>query len=549
MLKKLYNYRFCGVIQDKNSCGGFSLLLWFSILLLLSGILRPVLLFSAGQPGAFLSWGTGARHLALGNAAIGVSEDVFSLYYNPGALGFIQQKEIGTFHAMLWEETAYSYLGYVHPIFDKSAIGFDIVRLFSGDAIKTDEYNRRLGEFSFQQLAIGVGYGRSIYEKLSLGLCGKLFISNLDTASYNSFLVNIGGVLKVNEVISLGANLQNIFSVTIGDTSDSLPFIATFGGGYKVFGDKLNFLLDFGKDQSNSSIINFYSLGVESKLNRFFALRIGRNIRETTGGFGVNFKNLNFDYALAHHYLGFSHRVSFNFRFGPTLTEIRRSKVVTRKEKEDTPALETLSEHQLGVFQENYQEGVSLYRRGLFTFALEKFKNAAAIDPTDTIVPLYIDRLSLIIPIVPQNISPDKVSELLRRGVSYFIEGYGQNAVKVLAYALSLEPDNFTVMRLLSTIEEKTGYRVERTKPMSGLTIVDQKLYESLIAFRKRNYHETIRLCEEILLLEPDNALAYRRLGSAFYALGEKDKAKKMWEKSIEIEPDKKISELLKRIK
>ncbi len=510
-----------------------------------------------GKPGEMFLWGAGARYLALGGSGVATNRtDAFAPYYNSGALGFIERKEIATLHSILWEETSYSYLAYVHPVYSGGGtIGIEIARLYSGDAVKTDENNLIIGDFYNQQIYMGVGYGKAINEKLSLGLRMKFYNNFLDQISASNFIVDGGAIYRLTDSFSLGAALQNVISMNINDTSDIMPFIIKFGSCYNIFGERLSAAFDFYTG-GGITTQEAYSIGIESRLNNNFALRLGKSRQdEITGGLGITFGGFSLDYALGMHYLGLSHRASFNFRFGKSRKEMEE---LAKKAEAATKIIETSEapsqtapedEQRLIAFQENYQGAINMYKRGLFTIALDRFKNAASLDPTDPDVPLYIERLNLITPIVPQNMAQDKVSELMRRGIVYFIEGHGQSSVKTLAYALSLEPDNFTLMRLLGRVEEKTGYRVDRSQPASGLTLVDKMQYESLIAFKKKDYAETIKLCEDILLLEPDNALALKRMGSAFYALGEKEKAKKMWQRSLEISYDKKLDELIKKIK
>ncbi|GAJ13873.1 unnamed protein product, partial [marine sediment metagenome] len=46
--------------------------------------------------------------------------------------------------------------------------------------------------------------------------------------------------------------------------------------------------------------------------------------------------------------------------------------------------------------------------------------------------------------------------------------------------------------------------------------------------------------CQEVLELEPNNTLALSRLGSAYYVIGQKEKAKELWLRVLEIEPENK---------
>ena len=185
----------------------------------------------------------------------------------------------------------------------------------------------------------------------------------------------------------------------------------------------------------------------------------------------------------------------------------------------------------------------------MFSTSYEKFLKARDILPSDTLVPIYIERLKTVTEVITQFMSPGKEGDLVRRGVSYYIDGDGKNAIKTIAYALSIVPENFTIERLLNRLEEKTSIKAEKVSPMAGLTLVDQKLYECLIAFRKRDFWSAIDICEQILVLEPENMTALKRLGSAFFAIGEKEKAKDMWQKALAIEPDKKLEDFIKKMK
>ncbi len=58
----------------------------------------------------------------------------------------------------------------------------------------------------------------------------------------------------------------------------------------------------------------------------------------------------------------------------------------------------------------------------------------------------------------------------------------------------------------------------------------------------------TIREAQDVLNLEPNNALAYKRIGSAFFAMGQREKAKNAWEKSLQMNPaDRSLKEFLDR--
>jgi len=109
----------------------------------------------------------------------------------------------------------------------------------------------------------------------------------------------------------------------------------------------------------------------------------------------------------------------------------------------------------------------------------------------------------------------------------------------------SLEPEDRDVDRLLKTIARVEGVElVEEVTP--GMSLVDQKLYNALNYFYDGKYDMTIREAQDVLKLEPNNALAYKRIGSAFFAMGQKEKARDAWKKSLEINPaDRSLKEFL----
>jgi tetratricopeptide (TPR) repeat protein len=514
-------------------------------LIVLTGLL-PRTAFSAGEPGEFMYWGAGGRAMGMGNTAVGIVNDAFAPYWNPGALGTLESREIATFHSILWEETSFSYFSYVHPTLNKGVYGFSLTRLFSGNADKRDDNNISVGSFNDSQMALGFSWGKNLYKNIFWGISAKYYSHSLDSFSQNALTTDTGLFVPVNESLTLGANIQNVISRMLSETDDQLPLVFRTGAGYKLLNNKLLVALDL-THQSRNALIDNYGVGVEYTINKMLKGRLGKNKEEMTVGFGVDWRNLKLDYAMAMHYLGSSHRISFNYRFGQTLSEMRKAGMGEEEAgtEEGNAELELSQER----FREVFQNAIALYRRGLYKQSFDKFNQAKEMDPKDLDVPLYIDRISLLEPIVPQVISPDKTSELLRRGITYFIEGDGKSAVKTIAYSLSTEPDNFTISRVLSRVEEKTGFKADYAKPVSGMSTVDQKLYEALIAFRKKDYSYVITQCEDVLILEPQNSLALKRLGSAFFALGEKEKAMDTWKKAIEIAPDVKLEELMNKIK
>lgn len=543
---------------------------YFILLLLAAGV--SVACGAGTDPADFLSYGTGARSFALGGAYTGIADDAAATYYNSGALGAVQYKEVVTAYSVLWSDlkftvsaekerdssdTNYTFLGYVHPMLLKGALGASIVRLYSGGAEKRDTYNVPQGEFSAAKTAFNLGYGRELAKNIYLGFNSKYINSELDANSISFVSFDAGSFYRPSGALSLGVNIQNVVPFTSGDTDDRLPLNFKLGMGYKLFENRLLFAIDLNKNASMpGSVIDFYSLGFEANIMQYLVLRLGKNDRELSAGFGVKYRLMGFDYAVGiHDYLGMSHRASFEIKFGASMKELQAKRdrelleLADEKSEKTVAELTPEQEKKEEKFRQLYQDAITNYKQGMFSISLEKFEQAIKLLPEDNLIPLYIERLKLVTQVIQQNITPGKTGDLIRRGVSYFVEGDGANSVISVAYALSIEPENFTVERLLNRLEEKTGIKAEKTTATAGLSLVDQKMYESLMNFRKKDYWKVVSICEEIIVLEPENLLAYKRLGSAFYALGEKEKAKQVWQKSLKIKRDPKLEEFIKNMK
>lgn len=95
----------------------------------------------AGQAGSFLSWGAGARSLAMGKAYVALAEDASAAYWNPAGLAKLSRQEGMFLHAMLWAGTMYDFLSYARPVTNWGTLSMGMVRLYSGGFEKRNEFN------------------------------------------------------------------------------------------------------------------------------------------------------------------------------------------------------------------------------------------------------------------------------------------------------------------------------------------------------------------------------------------------------------------------
>lgn len=128
----------------------------------------------------FLAIGVGARALGMGNAFVGVANDVTSGYWNPaGLLGVRGDLQVGAMHSEYFAGIAkYDYIGVAKPIDSSSTIGFSFIR-FGIDNIPNTidlvdpsgnvDYDR-ITSFSAADHAFVISYARKLpVEGLALG--------------------------------------------------------------------------------------------------------------------------------------------------------------------------------------------------------------------------------------------------------------------------------------------------------------------------------------------------------------------------------------------
>ena len=478
---------------------------------------------SGGQPGAFLSWGAGARSLGMGKAFVSIADDASATYWNPAGLAQIDRKEITALHAILWADTMYDFISYVHPITGMGTVGGSITRLYSGKFDGRDENNISTHEFSDSQTALGASYGKQIVDVLALGASIKYVTHNLDDHKNGNFTFDIGAMYKspMVEHLQVGLNLRNLMGLRTGaDTEDKLPLTLRFGFNYKLLRDKLALVIDLEKSKAPLS----YHFGTEYWAFQYLAVRFGIDPEEFTLGFGIRYRDYGLDYAFATHDLGGSHRLSASWKFGPSITA----------------ASETMA-------LEHYKEAVAAYERGLYQRAVEKLIRTLTLDPKNIEAKSKLVKLERVAKIIPREVKETKRAKLIKQAVLSYLDGNIKFTLNALRYLLSIEPEDREVDRLLKTIArvEKVDL-VEEITP--GMSLVDQKLYNALNYFYEGKYDMTIREAHDVLSLEPNNALAYKRIGSAFFAMGQREKAKQAWNRSLQMNPaDKTLRDFLDR--
>lgn len=487
---------------------------------------------SGGQPGQFLSYGVGARALGMGGAFYAVSDDATATYWNPAALSSLERKEFSFMQAQMFEQTTLNFISYVHPTISRGTFGFFINQMnsagFEKVSINVDPDTneivelKTLGSFNVTEQAMGLSWGRNVSRKLAFGVSIKNISRSVDTSKDSFNTIDLAMLYNVSRVYKIAAGVQNIFSRKSGDTDDDFPLVFKLGQSFALFKGSLIFDLDITKVQNGGQNIRF---GGEYWPLYWASFRFGilatPQIQEASFGIGLKFKSLNLDVAQGIHVLGNTTKFSVGLRFGESKKAIHESEI-----------------------RAIVRQAFNYFKAGHFSKAVERLKVALDADPGNDEVRKMLDKLNAAVTYIPNATGTDEVETLIRRGIISYVDGKDlRSAVNVLRYAYNKRPKDEKLLSLLNMVEREAGVS-ELTRRPEGpeiFTLVDQKIYDARQAIYEGKYDVALRRAQDILDLEPNNETALEIMGSAFFLMDQKEKAKAIWEKVLEINPNNKM--------
>jgi len=474
-----------------------------------------------GDPGEMLSFGAGARSLGMGTAYTAIAQDATSAYWNPAGLAAVRRNEFNALEANLYGGATYNYLGYAGLRAGPGVIGGHLARLGISGAEERDVNNNLLGSFGYNETDFGVGYGMVFprFPTLGLGVAGNLLSRNLNGSSDRLMGLDVASQYAMTDKVGLGLVVKNALRFSQGDTDDKLPQAIRLGVGYQpirgltLSGDLENFTHIF--------------LGAEYTWG-LLAGRVGFEQNSPTFGMGLHWKDIAFDFAMATSQdLGSSERLSLSYAFG--------------KPKGSD------NDYNVNISAINLEEQAnSAIEKGYYAEAERLLRSARRVKPDNHDLQDRLERLALVTPHVRSAVGWDRANKLARQGINEFINGKNVDALWRMTYAYSVDKGQSGLLRVIENVSRLTNYQVSLYDPTSPLTLTQQVLAQALVDFRAQHYDETVNLCQRVISLESNNSLAYKRLGSALYALHQFDAAKTAWQKAMAYEPDPAAKEQLK---
>lgn len=299
-------------------------------------------------PGAFVDIGYGVRPVSLGNAFVGLADDVNTVYLNPAGLPGLSSRQVQFTHTQLMGLVDYSFFTAAMPLprgphaagLTVIASGDDLMREFSAHLA----YGRQVGPVKVGAAA-KVRYSTFGNNLLNSSDFSGIFdpdeisegMLNQVTGDGIGFGLDLGVLYDANERLRFGVMLRDMVapftwnSETMGEQNnargsynEAIPFEMAIGSSYRTARSATSVEIRPSLDSEQDHALR---LGTERTFLNILSLRVGTeqwlnslDDNKYMAGVGVHVPeiagvSLTFDYGFVYDQLANSHRIGFQVHF------------------------------------------------------------------------------------------------------------------------------------------------------------------------------------------------------------------------------------------
>jgi len=185
----------------------------------------------AGQAGAFLKFGLGARALGMGGAFCSIAEGIDAVYYNPAGLAFASEKQAGfTYHSLNLDRNLNS-AAFIFPVRNEAVMGLSWINSSVSDVPMADYDRNLIGEVKNSNNVFGLTFAKIFGEKYAFGGNLRYLQASLDMLDTYAIGVDIGGYCRLNKMFTFGLSAQDLGSEYRWDSS-------SYWSGGNIYNDK-----------------------------------------------------------------------------------------------------------------------------------------------------------------------------------------------------------------------------------------------------------------------------------------------------------------------
>ena len=548
---------------------------------------------------AYEDVGVGARVTGLGHAYTAVADDVYSVYYNPAGLAILERPEFGTTYSRLLtglsdgSNIQNSFLAYAHPLSEgrRGTLGtawnyFTAGGLYSENQF-IGSYGRSVlsltnpdryylgGSLKILNRSVG-GVGEAASAISNTGVATGTPDPVLQKASRTNFDGDVGFLWRVQPRWTMGVMIQHLMEPNVGfSDADKLGRNLKFGSAYKTPFSTLSgdVRLQTAPDGTTDKIA---AVAAEKWLPTLLhgsfgvrgALSLGsRDFRQLSTGLSYKIGRMQFDYGFALPIGGLtatsgSHRMGLTLRFGRARQDEEAFNEAILENLHDlakvgTPEfhyqMEQLAQYKKTAIDEFLRQAKLDASVGRYADAADKLAQAAALTPGDAGLQQSLERMKIVAESFPTvtGYQTDAALAAVYQGAFDFVAGNAKKALQKLVYAKSLTPSDERIERLAADIETRDGVAREKEEVVLVAPPVEVKeeapgvvkavaglmaLME--VAMSEQDFERVVKLASDVLQADPNNLLAYKRLGSSQYALKRYDEALNALRAATRLETD-----------
>lgn len=164
----------------------------------------------------FLKIGAGARATAMGGAYTALSDDIYSVYYNPAGIATAASTSQVTFNHASWlADISYDFGAASINLGDMGTMFADFTLLgVPEEKVRTFENQQGDGRvWDASSIAIGVGYAKQLTDRFSIGFHAKYIQETIWNSSASGFALDVGTLYRTpfNDLM-IGAAISNFGS-------------------------------------------------------------------------------------------------------------------------------------------------------------------------------------------------------------------------------------------------------------------------------------------------------------------------------------------------
>lgn len=534
----------------------------------------PVYSGEAGSAAAsFLKFSPSPRGTGMGEAYTSIAEDAYSTWWNPAGLAGVEGPELAATYNDSLEDVTSQYLSLAYPIRYGSTLGFNFTRLSVAPFQGYDAQGTKSGKVESSDIAAGAAYGRVLLKDeierpvLSVGAGLKFISEKLAAASANTAALDLGAVYYIRpdnywmnkapaQEFRVAVAVKNIGpGLKFDKRTSPLPTAATLGGSWHSHpGGSASLILSL--DQTYANDEKYYAaFGAEYVAFQLLSLRAGYRTGQAAGsglrvGVGFRLSLMDIDYSVSPYgELGAMNKLGVSMRFGAPPARQSLAGKTQRVEKAGLMARKEKIE-KLEMFSNDFLELArkDLAARG-YVSADGNINRAFNLEPglRDGDWGARQKRLAAVIsglklaamPAREQLLSKDtEQSNAGTETIAAYIEGRDLKAFLLAHTALGANMRGDAMFEeLLYMIGDFVRIPVRRDEILPRESLVKEKLRKAAKEFYLKQFNAAVKECEEVAVLDEKNPTALTRLGSAYYMIGDNEKAKKAYRKALELNP------------